>query len=261
MERCDLLRHRLAVLKEKGADGFDPARWRYIASLLQRAGKKQGNVREQIARIALTALDDYQSRFDREQAKSADIMARAASAYPDATQQLQRLFEESNFKAFRRLVERLRLRHRQGLLLALTRHIEKNARAWEKEKTLLAFDDLLYQQEVDVLQSLGHAVAFEDAPSSSPNEAGSKPFRFFKKTLATLNSERLVARAIKERPENAGPLNSQLLATRSLFIMRRLSPNYLNRFVSYIDTLLWLEQAGEEIKPRTDKKRNRSRSK
>jgi hypothetical protein len=34
-----------------------------------------------------------------------------------------------------------------------------------------------------------------------------------------------------------------MLATRSLSAMRRLSPEYLSRFVSYIDTLLWLQCA------------------
>jgi hypothetical protein len=88
-------------------------------------------------------------------------------------------------------------------------------------------------------------------------KAGPNPFHLFRKTWSKLYSDRLVARAMKERPENAGPLNSEMLATRSLFIMRQLSPSYLNRFVSYIDTLLWLERTGEENTPRTEKKRNR----
>ena len=44
-------------------------------------------------------------------------------------------------------------------------------------------------------------------------------------------------------PENAGPLNSQHLVHRSLTLMRDLSPEYLNRFMSYVDALSWLDQA------------------
>jgi hypothetical protein len=46
-------------------------------------------------------------------------------------------------------------------------------------------------------------------------------------------------------PENAGPLNSQHLVHRSLLLMRELSPEYLERFVGYIDALQWLEQSNE----------------
>jgi len=59
-----------------------------------------------------------------------------------------------------------------------------------------------------------------------------------------MSSDKLVTRAIREGPKNAGPLNQQMLAIRSLTTMRKLSPQYLNRFISYIDTLFWLEQAG-----------------
>ena len=53
----------------------------------------------------------------------------------------------------------------------------------------------------------------------------------------------MVSQALAEVPEAAGPLNPQRLATRSLAAMHDLSPHYLSRFVSYIDTLFWLEQA------------------
>ncbi len=43
-------------------------------------------------------------------------------------------------------------------------------------------------------------------------------------------------------PENAGPLNSHHLVHRSLLLMRDLSPEYLNRFMTYVDTLLWVDQ-------------------
>jgi hypothetical protein len=37
-----------------------------------------------------------------------------------------------------------------------------------------------------------------------------------------------------------------MLVLRSLALMREASPDYLNRFISYADTLLCLEQAGQE---------------
>ena len=38
-------------------------------------------------------------------------------------------------------------------------------------------------------------------------------------------------------------MNSQHLVLRSLQVMRDIAPDYLQSFMSYIDTLVWLEQA------------------
>jgi hypothetical protein len=69
---------------------------------------------------------------------------------------------------------------------------------------------------------------------------------YFRESLVRRNADKLVTQAIREIPEGAGPLNSQKLIVQSLASMRDLSPHYLNRFVAYIDTLLWLEQTGEK---------------
>lgn len=253
MDTPNTLQHRLAVLAESGADGFDPARWCYIASLARRAQGKQGAVKHRIEQIALKALDGYRNCFDREQAKAAEMMVRAASEFPDATESMRTLFSKGDFSGMRRLLGRFSPPHRPGVLTPLTNRIMRGAHALEKEKTPLTFDELLRQQDAEVLQSVALR---EDSPQPA-EKADLKMFHIFRKTWSRLYADRLVAHAIKDRPENAGPLNSQMLATRSLFIMRKLSPSYLNRFVSYMETLLWLEQAGEENTPRTEKKRNR----
>ena len=69
---------------------------------------------------------------------------------------------------------------------------------------------------------------------------------YFRELRVRRNAEKLATQAIREIPEGAGPLNSQKLIVQSLASMRDLSPHYLNRFVAYIDTLLWLEQADEK---------------
>jgi hypothetical protein len=49
-----------------------------------------------------------------------------------------------------------------------------------------------------------------------------------------------------QAPKNAGPINSHMLVLRALTLMREASPDYLNRFICYADTLLCLDQAGQE---------------
>ncbi len=54
-------------------------------------------------------------------------------------------------------------------------------------------------------------------------------------------------------------LNSHLLALQSLKLMRDLSPGYLKRFVSYVDALLWLDQADNAGKPVAKGERDKKR--
>ncbi|MFZ2387771.1 MAG: DUF2894 domain-containing protein, partial [Polaromonas sp.] len=42
---------------------------------------------------------------------------------------------------------------------------------------------------------------------------------------------------------------SHMLVLRSLALMRKLSPDYLQRFLSHVDTLLWLDQANQKYTP------------
>ena len=70
-----------------------------------------------------------------------------------------------------------------------------------------------------------------------------KALRYFRGTWSKLSVDQQLASALAQGPENAGPLNSHQLVLRSLKLMRDISPEYLNRFMSYADALLWLDQA------------------
>ena len=91
------------------------------------------------------------------------------------------------------------------------------------------------------------------ASASKPREAApdkavasdQRTVQFFKRTWSRLSADQRLAQARATLPDNAGPLNSHHLVHRSLTLMRELSPEYLERFVGYIDALQWLEQANE----------------
>ena len=63
----------------------------------------------------------------------------------------------------------------------------------------------------------------------------------FHETWSRLSTEQQLAETLACAPKNAGPLNSQHLVLRSLQLMREIAPDYLQGFMSYIDTLIWLE--------------------
>ena len=71
-----------------------------------------------------------------------------------------------------------------------------------------------------------------------------KSVRQFSEVWSKISAEQQVVQALHRGPENAGPLNSHKLVLRSLSLMRALSPDYLRRFMSQMDALLWLDQAG-----------------
>ncbi|SCX47010.1 DUF2894 domain-containing protein [Variovorax sp. EL159] len=100
----------------------------------------------------------------------------------------------------------------------------------------------------ELVEHIAQVSAHDDAPV--PGEAAAslastgelKTFRYFRGTWSRLSAERRLTQSLAKVPDNAGPLNSHHLVHRSLMLMRDLSPEYLNRFMSYVDTLLWVEQ-------------------
>ena len=78
---------------------------------------------------------------------------------------------------------------------------------------------------------------------------------YLRNTWSRLSAERRLTQSLATVPGNAGPLNSHHLMHRALTVMRELSPGYMSRFVSYADTLLWLDQAQNAPSARSSVKR------
>lgn len=85
--------------------------------------------------------------------------------------------------------------------------------------------------------------------------AESPRIRQFRKQLGQIHVQKQVSQAIAQAPQNAGPINSHMLVLRSLGLMRDASPDYLNRFMAYVDTLLCLDDAGQGKLPQKKPRR------
>jgi hypothetical protein len=81
--------------------------------------------------------------------------------------------------------------------------------------------------------------------TTGSQEAENPRIQAFKKQLNKISVQKQVTQAIAQAPQNAGPINSHMLVLRSLGLMRDISPDYLNRFMAHVDTLLCLEEAGK----------------
>ena len=241
-EESGELRRGIAALADSGAQRFDPVRFCYIESMARRALDQA----EPLARItqgkALAALQHYQADLLVAQEEAAAMVTRATADFPDATDTLQQLFEQYQFRAIRQLVSREQRQNISGLIAGLTSQVTQSEGSARDNAGAASLADILRQQENDVV------AAMSDSTAVTHNASELKSVRHFRQSLEKISIEKLVARAMKEVPEDAGPLNPQMLVIRSLTTMRELSPQYLNRFVSYMDTLLWLEQADEHLK-------------
>jgi len=84
-----------------------------------------------------------------------------------------------------------------------------------------------------------HASPLGDAPTTRDEL---KTLTQFRSTWSRLSADRRLTQSQATVPQNAGPLNSHHLVHRSLRLMRDVSPEYLNRFMSYVDALSWIDQ-------------------
>ena len=86
--------------------------------------------------------------------------------------------------------------------------------------------------------------------------------RQFRKQLRQISVQKRVSKAIARAPQNAGPINSHMLVLRALGLMRDISPDYLNRFMAQVDTLLCLEDAEKaRLTPRKAAAASRTKNK
>lgn len=221
----------IASLRTAGADRFDPVRLHYIEALAKRAIAHQGSVKRLLDAKLAQALAALKERFDLAQRDAGESVARSVQQYPHAANDLQRLFVAGDFKGLRRFIATLKTSEQGASLGALVRQLEQHSS--------------------------------ENADAHLNGNAGSRPelktLRNFRNTWSKLSVDKQVAQVLEQAPKNAGPINSHMLVLRSLALMRDISPDYLNRFMSYADTLLCLDQCEKE-KPGNPKKHPAARA-
>ena len=215
----------IASLYTAGAGQFDPVRLHYIEALAKRATSHQGSVKRLLDAKLSQALTAFKERFDLAQCDARETVALSVQQYPHAANDLQQLFAAGDFKGLRRFTAALKNREQCASLSALVRQLEQH--------------------------SPEHADAPLEGNIGSRSEL--KTIRNFRNTWSKLSVDKQVAQALEQAPKNAGPINSHMLVLRSLALMRDISPDYLNRFMSYAETLLCLDQ-DEKEKPGNPKK-------
>lgn len=133
---------------------------------------------------------------------------------------------------------------------ALRKRLEQ---AQREAKTAQAAPQALAHGETlgDLVRQLTHQTSAQrgtrpEAPITTPR-IELKAVHYFRNTWSRLSAKKQVTQALGQAPKNAGPINSHVVALRSLALMRDTSPEYLNHFMCYVDTLLSLDQSDRPL--------------
>lgn len=217
----------LAGMRAEGAGRFDAAGWHYLETLARRAAAHEGSVRGLLEAKLERAAAAFGERFAQARSAATELLATTCKKHPQAAAELQRLFADGDFKGLRRL----------GATL-------------EAREQCAALAGLVSQFEPALADASGHPPA---QPATSRASAAGAPklelktVRESRATWARMSVDRQLSLSMKQGPENAGPINSHMLVLRSLAMMQDISPDYLSHFVSYIDTLLFLDPGEIEV--------------
>ncbi len=233
----------------QGEDLFDQARFRYIESMSHRSSQVRSSVALILEKKIQLALAEYQEDLSHARERAKLVVNRIEARFPESAKHIKLLYSQNNFSGIKIREEYLERARSRVSLIDLTNRILSQDEILEGGQLDTTFNDLLQQQEYEVIK------LFADNTSVKNTEKRElKSVRLFRAHQDKVISDKLVMQAVKEGPENPGPINPHMLAIRSLTTMQDLSPQYLKRFVSYIDTVFWLEETNEKIKPALAKK-------
>lgn len=160
-----------------------------------------------------------------------ELVTVASEKHPQSAAELRRLFAGSDFKGLRYFRATLDAREQCAALSALVLQLESH-------------------QAPALAGAPGHPRihhATSSAIAANPPSLELKTVRESRATWARMSVDKQLSLAMKQAPQNAGPINSHMLVLRSLAMMQSISPDYLSRVVSYVDTLLLLDPGEKDV--------------
>ena len=211
------------ALRAQGAERFDPVGWRFIEAMARRVANHRDETRRILERRLAEIVSAFGERFKGASASAQAALIHGREAFPNDTDALQQHADAGDFAGLHRTLASLQARGTEGPLTALLAHI-----------SALSTDEQ-------------NSTPANPSAANAPGEL--KSMRYFRSTWSTLSVDRQLSHSLAQAPENAGPLNSHFLVLQSLTLMRDIAPEYLKQFMSYVDALLWLEQADSSRNP------------
>lgn len=233
-------------LKASGAHHFDPVRFRFIETMNRRAQLKDSAVKQLLDKKIQQSLSRYECLTEIAACEAERAVERIEMEFPNALAEAKSYQKSYQFKALKNL--ECQLRSQSGTsndLAVLTKQLSELSAMGIGGQSESNLDSLLFDNVPDNASDIGaDDVMNGSAAIGIKHHPELKSLKQYREQLAKVVSETMVRQIAQQSPENAGPLNPQHLAVRTLMAMKAISPDYLNRLVSYYDSLLWLDQAG-----------------
>jgi len=228
----DNLNDILFRLCELGAHQYAPARFFAIQALVERVSTDRAPVSPGLKEKAIDNLAGYVEELHLAQQQVVSLTAQLREQYPQAETELSDMARNLDIRAVLRLQRRLQRQSGPGPLARLSSDLAGPYRSTGLPQANQGFSGDLRAQELEILSQYQQA--------GSP-KAELRSAQRYRQAMLRVGAQQLVDQAQAQSPADSGPLNPQRLATRSLAVMQDLSPAYTARFVSYIDTLFYLE--------------------
>lgn len=232
------LKARLELMKSANAQGFDAPSFICIETLVERSKDLPHNARIQLEEMARFRLSEYQTHFNEARA-DVEMLLEDLDLTEADKEIVKEHFQQCDFKGLTRYIKG-RMKDRRTIFQRKRRQTDLLATFGSAEE--LAQLDLLAELES------GEDDGDEEQSQTRPLRHRS-PLKLLREHAAAEKNRLAVGTARKKKPEIAGPLNSQTLATQLLEELETLSPIYLKRVVSHLEIIRLLNQVPKP-KPR-----------
>jgi hypothetical protein len=211
----------LRAWRERGADRVDPVRFGFIEGLVRRAAAQSGAARRLLDEKIAGLMVSYGEAVAR-MPTAAQAPAPAHSPVPTHALMPSRAVARAH-----------------GPTLARP-PASASSLPPAPRGALGALADLINQRAPIGANTTAAPATSSTAPAYPAAEL--KALGEVRNTWARLDAEQRLEQALAQVPTNAGPLNSYQLVLRTLMLMREVSPEYLQRFMTHVDALMWLER-------------------
>lgn len=235
--------HMAMTLQSMAAAGlanYAPVRFRYLEAMAQRVSGNTVNPSRNLGKKLAAAIVQYQQEFIQAHRRASALLTAIHEQFPESADKAEDYFHRYDFNGLQKFYQALQRQPAttHSGLSDITRTLIQGL----AEDDVGALEDSLLRQEQETVAAVLSQSGVKDGSKAALVELAS--VRRFRESCVKIHSKKVLKKALDDRPENPGPLNPQMLTIRSLSLLRDLSPEYLKRFVSYIDTMLWLEQSG-----------------
>ncbi|MFT6389157.1 MAG: hypothetical protein ACJAUP_002547 [Cellvibrionaceae bacterium] len=261
---ASVLLHQLNELKCQEGSGYDPARLRFIESLMCRAAAQRTNVRQRLESKAQQALENYKLSMDAASVNAETSLITPYSKELSSKNLSSKGLADDVLIALSTLNQYLTESFSDEILSQepLPKKLSGSNTSSESSDVAArftgssadtsnkSFAEQLKQQEQVIRRECDNSCANVDEAAVSGLGVNLPTIMVLKSSLAyqkfqnKMRVDNFIDIALSEIPETPGPLNPEMLAIRLLKNIRTISPEYLSRYVSYFETLQCLEKAG-----------------